>query len=90
MKVNFGIDYLNSKKQVQFKPNGLPQTLLDLAEQEGLKPVSGCRIGVCHQCICNKKQGRVYNTKTKQYSDTGAEEIQLCLSVPVGHVELEL
>jgi len=84
------VDYLSSNKQVQFNPNDLPQTLLDLAEQEGLKPVSGCRIGVCHQCICKKKQGRVYNTKTKQYSDTGAEEIQLCLSVPVGHVELEL
>ena len=84
------VDYLTSNKQVQFNADGLPQTLLDIAEQEGLTPVSGCRIGVCHQCICKKKQGRVFNTKTKQYSDTGAEEIQLCLSVPVGHVELEL
>ena len=84
------VDYLNSKKQVSFKPESTPQTLLDMAEKEGLKPVSGCRIGICHQCICKKKQGRVYNTKTKQFSDTGSEEIQLCLSVPVSHVELEL
>lgn len=84
------VDYLKSKKQVSFKPESTPQTLLDMAEKEGLKPVSGCRIGICHQCICKKKQGRVYNTKTKQFSDTGSEEIQLCLSVPVSHVELEL
>jgi hypothetical protein len=61
-----------------------------MAESEGLKPISGCRTGVCHQCICKKKQGRVFNIKTKKYSDSGSEEIQLCLSVPVGHVELEL
>jgi len=84
------VDYLNSNKQVKLDTENLPKTLLDLAEEEGLNPTSGCRIGVCHQCICKKKQGRVYNTKTKQYSDTGEEEIQLCLSVPIGHVELEL
>ena len=84
------VDYLNSNKQVKLDAENLPKTLLDLAEQEGLNPTSGCRIGICHQCTCKKKQGRVFNTKTKQYSDTGEEEIQLCLSVPVGHVELEL
>jgi len=84
------VDYLSSKMQVQFNAETFPKTLLDIAEQEGLKPTAGCRMGVCHQCICKKKQGRVFNTKTKQYSDTGEEEIQLCISVPVGHVELEL
>ncbi|MCH2040510.1 MAG: iron-sulfur cluster-binding domain-containing protein [Saccharospirillaceae bacterium] len=67
-----------------------PQTLLDLAEQAGLKPVSGCRIGVCHQCICKKQSGVVYNTKTGQTSDTGPGEIQLCVSVAVSDVALDL
>jgi len=84
------VDYLTSQKQVSLKPDAKPKTLLDMAESVGLKPVSGCRIGVCHQCICKKKQGRVFNIKTKKYSESGSEEIQLCLSVPVGHVELEL
>ena len=84
------VDYLSSKKQVSFKADSTPKTLLDIAESEGINPVSGCRTGVCHQCICKKKQGRVFNIKTKQYSDSGSEEIQLCLSVPVGHIELEL
>jgi len=66
------------------------QTLLDLAESHSLKPVSGCRMGVCHQCICQKQSGVVLNTKTGEYSDTGHEEIQLCISRPVGDVVLEL
>lgn len=76
-----------SNKQVETNQE---QTLLELAESNELKPVSGCRIGVCHQCICQKKSGVVYNTKTKAYSDTGAQEIQLCISVPVNDVVLDL
>ena len=66
------------------------RTLLDVAEQAGLKPVSGCRVGVCHQCICQKQSGVVYNTLTGQYSDTGAGEIQLCVSVAASDLVLDL
>jgi ferredoxin-NADP reductase len=65
-------------------------TLLEQAESQGLTPVSGCRIGVCHQCICKKKSGIVFNTRTQTYSDTGSEEIQLCISVAQGDVVLDL
>lgn len=65
-------------------------TLLEQAEEQGLTPVSGCRIGVCHQCICKKKSGVVFNTRTQEYSDTGSEEIQLCISVAQGDVVLDL
>ncbi len=65
-------------------------TLLEQAEAQGINPVSGCRMGVCHQCICKKKSGVVFNTRTQQYSDTGSEEIQLCISVAQGDVVLDL
>lgn len=88
------VDYLDSKQQVTFKPENFLEntsnTLLEISEKQGLAPVSGCRIGVCHQCICKKKTGRVFNTRTQEYSDSGAEEIQLCVSIPLGKVELEL
>lgn len=66
------------------------QSLLELAEASNTNPISGCRMGVCHQCKCHKKQGVVYNTLTESYSDTGAEDIQLCISVAVGDVTLDL
>lgn len=65
-------------------------TLLEQAEEQGISAVSGCRIGVCHQCICKKKSGVVFNTRTQEYSDTGSEEIQLCISVAQGDVVLDL
>ena len=66
------------------------QTLLELAESNGLKPTTGCRMGICHQCLCKKSQGVIYNTLTKTYSDTGSEEVQLCISIPVGDVSIKL
>ncbi|MFY0640319.1 MAG: iron-sulfur cluster-binding domain-containing protein [Bermanella sp.] len=80
--------FTRSNKQIVSASSN--QTLLELAEKNDIKPVSGCRIGVCHQCICQKKSGVVYNSKTKTYSDTGAQEIQLCISVPVNDVVLDL
>lgn len=65
-------------------------SLLEEAEASGASPQSGCRVGVCHQCKCKKNSGTVFNTLTGQYSDAGAEEIQLCVSVAVGDVELDL
>ncbi len=81
--------FQQSGKQVTAE-KGETKTLLTLAEEAELKPVTGCRIGVCHQCICQKKSGVVYNSKTKTYSDTGQEDIQLCVSVPVADVVLAL
>ena len=66
------------------------QTLLQLAEQAETQPKSGCRAGICHQCKCHKNNGLVYNTLTQQHSDTGPEDIQLCVSIPLGPVSLEL
>lgn len=84
------VEYQQSDKRYHVKIKDTNQTLLDLAESEGLKPLSGCRIGICHQCICKKKSGRVYNTKTQQVSDSGEEEIQLCLSLPIEDVSLNI
>ena len=67
-----------------------PMNLLELAETQGLKPLSGCRAGVCYQCVCTKKSGVVYNTLTGKYSDTGQEDIQLCVTVAVNDLVLDV
>lgn len=85
-----GVVHFQTSNILSVSEKDTAQTLLEQAESEGLKPVSGCRIGVCHQCICKKKSGVVYNTRTQKYSDTGSEEIQLCISVAQGDVVLDL
>jgi ferredoxin-NADP reductase len=73
----------------QSKPTS-GKTLLEIAEYEGATPNAGCRMGICHQCKCQKKEGTVMNVLTGEYSDSGEETIQLCVSVPIGQVELDL
>lgn len=67
-----------------------PGSLLELAEAQDLSPTSGCRAGICHQCTCRKISGRVVNTKTGKVSDSGSEDIQLCISSPIDSITLEL
>lgn len=65
-------------------------TLLEIAEAAGLKPQSGCRMGICHQCSCRKTSGTVINRLTGKPSGPGEESVQLCVSVPRGPVTLDV
>jgi ferredoxin len=55
-----------------------------------LTPEFGCRMGICHSCACRKTAGRVRNVRTGEVSAPDEEEIQICISVPAGDVELDL
>ena len=65
-------------------------TLLEQAEAAGLRPDYGCRMGICHACSCRKTTGRVRDIRDGRLSGDGEEDIQLCVSQPVGSVTLEL
>jgi ferredoxin-NADP reductase len=66
------------------------RTLLEQAEAAGLRPESGCRMGICMSCKCKKVAGTVRDLRTGAVSDAGDDDIQLCVSVPVGDVTLDL
>lgn len=66
------------------------RSLLDQAEAAGLSPDAGCRMGICHSCLCRKTAGRVRDLRTGALSDDGDEDIQLCVSAAVGDVTLDL
>lgn len=65
-------------------------TLLEQAEKAGLTPEHGCRMGVCFACSCTKTGGRVRDLRTGEISDADEQEIQICVSQPVGPVSLDL
>lgn len=64
--------------------------LLEQAEAAGLQPASGCRMGICHSCTCRKTGGTVRNLITGAISSAESEDIQICVSVPVGDVDIDL
>ena len=64
--------------------------LLDQAEAAGLSPESGCRMGICFSCTRRKTSGAVRNVITGAVSSAEEEDVQLCVSAPVGDVVISL
>lgn len=80
---------------VSFKASGREAAnsglaLLEQAEDAGLNPDHGCRMGICNTCSCRKTEGTVRNVLTGALSSAGEERIRICVSVPVGDVALDL
>ncbi len=66
------------------------RSILDQAEAAGLKPESGCRMGICHTCTRRKTSGAVKNLITGAVSSTDEEDVQICVTAPVGDVHFNL
>ena len=66
------------------------RSLLEQAESAGLTPENGCRMGICHTCTRRKTAGTVRNLTTGAVSTGADEDIQICVSVPVGDVDIAL
>jgi stearoyl-CoA 9-desaturase NADPH oxidoreductase len=66
------------------------RSLLEQAESAGLTPQNGCRMGICHTCTRRKTAGTVRNLVTGAVSTAPDEDVQICVSVPVGDVHLSL
>ena len=73
---------------VEVTDDGRP--LLDQAEAAGLTPESGCRMGICFSCTRRKTSGVVRNVVTGAVSTAEAEDVQICVSAPVGDVDIAL
>jgi ferredoxin-NADP reductase len=65
-------------------------TLLEQAEAAGLNPRHGCRMGRCFSCTQVKTAGCVRDVRTGALSADPDVEIQICVSVPVGDVAIDL
>jgi len=65
-------------------------TVLEAGEEAGVGMPYGCRMGICHTCTCRKKAGTVKNLNTGEVSSEDEEDIQICVSAPVGDVVVEL
>lgn len=59
------------------------KTILESLEENGLKPASGCRMGICKSCTCMKVSGVTHSLKDNEFSTEPNEEIQICVSRPV-------
>ncbi len=81
------IELLKSGKSLKFKGD---KPLLDELEENGVFPLHGCRMGVCHTCVCTKESGVIRNLSSGKISDSGEETIQLCNTRAESDLKLNL
>jgi len=89
------IPEVGSRGRITFGDSGIDvaddgRVLLDQAESAGLAPQNGCRMGICHTCTRRKVRGVVRNLNTSAISTADDEDVQICVSVAVGDVNLAL
>lgn len=64
--------------------------LLSSAEEAGLRPQHGCRMGVCNRCSCTKVSGVTQNLLTGEIDDQPNRAIKLCVSQALSPVTIDL
>ncbi|HEY8515583.1 MAG TPA: ferredoxin reductase [Candidatus Binatia bacterium] len=64
-------------------------SLLRAAEDAGLRPAHGCRIGICHTCTVRLRAGSVRDVRNGRRVDEPGAMIQLCVSAASGDAEVE-
>ena len=77
-----------AKSGVDIDNDGRP--LLAQAEDAGLSPRCGCRMGICHTCIAHVPSGSVRNVQTGKVTTVNDEYVQICVNAPIGDFEIEL
>ncbi|WKD61796.1 Stearoyl-CoA 9-desaturase electron transfer partner [Corynebacterium ciconiae DSM 44920] len=62
-------------------------TVLEAAERAGVALPHGCRMGICHTCVQEIKEGHVMDLSTGSVCGPG-ERVRVCNSVPCGDVRI--
>ncbi|MGV8960694.1 MAG: ferredoxin reductase [Stenotrophomonas sp.] len=82
--------------QVELRRSGrtlaLPRgtSLLQALEAEGMRPPSGCRMGICNTCVCGKVSGVTRHTLTGDYAAEPSTQVKLCVNSASTDLILEL
>ncbi len=90
------INSLDGEVQVTLQRSGRVLTvprqtsLLAALEAQGLQPASGCRMGVCHTCVCPRVQGQTEDLLTGERQMEGGQSVRLCVSRACTDLTLDL
>jgi stearoyl-CoA 9-desaturase NADPH oxidoreductase len=68
-------------------PAGTP--LLIAGEEAGLALQNGCRMGICHRCVCTLREGQARDLRTGELISEPGSDVQICVSAAAGDLRLE-
>ncbi len=66
------------------------ESLLVALEQQGLKPPSGCRMGICNTCACGKSAGSTRHLPSGALIHEPTQALKLCIHSAATDLELDL
>ena len=66
------------------------QSLLSALEAQGLRPASGCRMGICNTCSCAKRSGQTRHLHTGELTAEPVTALKLCISGATTDLVLDL
>jgi len=66
------------------------QSILVGLEQANLNPEYGCRMGICHKCVCNKVQGATKNLVNGAQSTEPGDALKLCVNAAQSDLVIDL
>ena len=66
------------------------QLLLDALEAAGIRPASGCRIGICNTCACGKQSGTTRSLHASEPEHEPTIALKLCVNRAINDLVLEL
>ena len=66
------------------------QSLLTALEAQGLRPASGCRMGICRTCVCPKTEGSTQDLSTGELHHGHDSALRLCVSRACSDLTLNL
>lgn len=66
------------------------ESLLVALEQHGLKPPSGCRMGICNTCACGKSAGSTRHLPSGELAHEPTQALKLCIHSAATDLELDL
>lgn len=69
---------LTASNRVLTVPRG--ESLLTALEAAGLKPASGCRMGICNTCACGKRAGTTRHLHTGDVEREPVSALRLCVN----------
>ena len=64
--------------------------LLRVAEDAGLNPPHGCRMGICHTCPRKLLSGQVRDLRTGAVHGEPGEKVLICVSAAAGDCQIDL
>ena len=81
------ITLLKSNK-VLVIPKG--QSILSSLEQQNIKPTHGCRMGICHKCVCNKVEGSTKDLVNGSQNSEPGNLLKICVNSAQSDLVIDL